>query len=346
MTSDTPDLSRPCAECQHANASNARFCNQCGSRLIESLSPIAPDFKRLTVLFGDLVGSVELSSQLDPEDWHTLLGAYQQAAGDAIRRHRGHVAQLLADEGVFDGGLKYRSMVLPDIFIDQASPEAMYRIAGMDAARIEAKVLEVLGIASDLATARSVLSALNPALILLDVYLPDGSGLTVTHQVAALDAVVEPPAKDRRPVAAPQGQAGLAQCTLGTAGVELDQHRLGRAGFGADLIDDLLRILAQFGQCWALRRLRVAGQALDQGFEGLAGGLSTGFCALALERLTHLIKPGDGFGLRGDSHQGKATCCQIIKKTHEGFLSSRASSHKLQAARKKQAEHPPAMPGA
>ena len=59
-----------------------------------------------------------------------------------------HVAQLLADEGVFDGGLKYRSMVLPDIFIDQASPEAMYRIAGMDAARIEAKVLEVLGIAS------------------------------------------------------------------------------------------------------------------------------------------------------------------------------------------------------
>ncbi|VDC23332.1 1-deoxy-D-xylulose-5-phosphate synthase [Pseudogemmobacter humi] len=59
-----------------------------------------------------------------------------------------HVAQLLADEGVFDRGLKFRSMVLPDIFIDQASPEAMYRIAGMDAAQIAAKVLEVLGIAT------------------------------------------------------------------------------------------------------------------------------------------------------------------------------------------------------
>jgi 1-deoxy-D-xylulose-5-phosphate synthase len=58
-----------------------------------------------------------------------------------------HVAQLLADEGVFDRGLKYRSMVLPDIFIDQASPEAMYRVAGMDAAQIEAKVLHVLGVA-------------------------------------------------------------------------------------------------------------------------------------------------------------------------------------------------------
>ena len=52
-----------------------------------------------------------------------------------------HVAQLLADEGVFDAGLKYRSMVLPDIFIDQASPADMYAVAGMNAEHIEAKVL-------------------------------------------------------------------------------------------------------------------------------------------------------------------------------------------------------------
>ncbi|MCE8522855.1 1-deoxy-D-xylulose-5-phosphate synthase [Ruegeria pomeroyi] len=58
-----------------------------------------------------------------------------------------HVAQLLADEGVFDHGLKFRSMVLPDTFIDQSSPEDMYAIAGMNAPQIEAKVLEVLGVA-------------------------------------------------------------------------------------------------------------------------------------------------------------------------------------------------------
>ncbi|WP_395542655.1 1-deoxy-D-xylulose-5-phosphate synthase [Neotabrizicola sp. sgz301269] len=58
------------------------------------------------------------------------------------------VAQLLADAGIFDRGYKFRSMVLPDIFIDQASPEAMYRVAGMDAPQIEAKVLEILGIAT------------------------------------------------------------------------------------------------------------------------------------------------------------------------------------------------------
>jgi 1-deoxy-D-xylulose-5-phosphate synthase len=57
-----------------------------------------------------------------------------------------HVAQLLADEGIFDRGLKFRSMVLPDIFIDQASPERMYQVAGMDAAQIEDKVLATLGV--------------------------------------------------------------------------------------------------------------------------------------------------------------------------------------------------------
>jgi len=58
------------------------------------------------------------------------------------------VAQLLSDAGIFDRGYKFRSMVLPDIFIDQASPEAMYRVAGMEAPQIEAKVLEILGIAT------------------------------------------------------------------------------------------------------------------------------------------------------------------------------------------------------
>ncbi|HSG36769.1 MAG TPA: 1-deoxy-D-xylulose-5-phosphate synthase [Paracoccaceae bacterium] len=66
----------------------------------------------------------------------------------AIGGFGSHVAQLLAEHGIFDTGLKYRSMVLPDIFIDQASPKAMYDIAGLNAKDIEAKVLSVLGVAS------------------------------------------------------------------------------------------------------------------------------------------------------------------------------------------------------
>jgi 1-deoxy-D-xylulose-5-phosphate synthase len=57
-----------------------------------------------------------------------------------------HVAQLLSDEGVFDRGLRFRSMVLPDTFVDHSSPEDMYAMAGLNAADIEAKVLEVLGV--------------------------------------------------------------------------------------------------------------------------------------------------------------------------------------------------------
>ncbi|UWR22574.1 1-deoxy-D-xylulose-5-phosphate synthase [Sulfitobacter sp. S190] len=66
----------------------------------------------------------------------------------AIGGFGSHVAQLLADEGVFDTGLKYRSMVLPDTFIDQANPADMYAVAGMNAEQIVARVLDTLGIAS------------------------------------------------------------------------------------------------------------------------------------------------------------------------------------------------------
>ena len=58
-----------------------------------------------------------------------------------------HVAQLLAEEGAFDAGLKFRSMVLPDWFIDQGSPAEMYAEAGLEAADIVTKVLDVLGVA-------------------------------------------------------------------------------------------------------------------------------------------------------------------------------------------------------
>ena len=55
-----------------------------------------------------------------------------------------HVMKLLSDRGVLDTGLKLRSMFLPDIFIDQDSPEKMYEIAGLDSLSIISKVEETL----------------------------------------------------------------------------------------------------------------------------------------------------------------------------------------------------------
>jgi 1-deoxy-D-xylulose-5-phosphate synthase len=55
------------------------------------------------------------------------------------------VLQALAERGVLDNGLKVRAMVLPDMFIDQDSPAAMYAKAGLDAKGIVTKAFEALG---------------------------------------------------------------------------------------------------------------------------------------------------------------------------------------------------------
>jgi len=55
-----------------------------------------------------------------------------------------HVMQFLSNRGVFDRGLKFRSMILPDLFIDQDTPEKMYEKAGLDSLSIANKIEETL----------------------------------------------------------------------------------------------------------------------------------------------------------------------------------------------------------
>ena len=55
-----------------------------------------------------------------------------------------HVKNLLAEKGLIDKGLKFRSMTLPDKFIDQDSPKNMYEAAGLNAPQISKKILEIL----------------------------------------------------------------------------------------------------------------------------------------------------------------------------------------------------------
>ena len=56
-----------------------------------------------------------------------------------------HVLQMLAEHGMLDRGLKVRTMVLPDEFLDHDSPNAMYARAGLDAKGIVVKAFEALG---------------------------------------------------------------------------------------------------------------------------------------------------------------------------------------------------------
>jgi 1-deoxy-D-xylulose-5-phosphate synthase len=56
-----------------------------------------------------------------------------------------YVLQALADHGMLDAGLKVRTMILPDVFLDHDSPNVMYAKAGLDAKGIVAKAFEALG---------------------------------------------------------------------------------------------------------------------------------------------------------------------------------------------------------
>ena len=55
-----------------------------------------------------------------------------------------HVTKLLSDREFFDKGLKFRSMILPDKFLDQDTPEEMYKTAGLDCDSIVQKVENIL----------------------------------------------------------------------------------------------------------------------------------------------------------------------------------------------------------
>src|SRR5580704_569205 len=66
----------------------------CTKRVI---SPISQLYSHLTVFFCDLVGSTEVASHLDPEEWREVVAGYHRAEAQKIERFGGHVAQYLGD---------------------------------------------------------------------------------------------------------------------------------------------------------------------------------------------------------------------------------------------------------
>jgi len=68
---------------------------------VHPAAPVRPapeaERRQLTVLFCDLVGSTQLSGQLDPEDLRAVVRAYQESAAEVIQRYEGHIAQYLGD---------------------------------------------------------------------------------------------------------------------------------------------------------------------------------------------------------------------------------------------------------
>ncbi len=94
-------LARTCRACHAGNAPTARFCNACGAGLAESSSMVRraeqAERRQLTVVFCDLVSYTELAARIDPEDLREVVAAFQEAATAAVVAHDGHVAQHLGD---------------------------------------------------------------------------------------------------------------------------------------------------------------------------------------------------------------------------------------------------------
>jgi len=95
-------LNRRCPRCAFENGPQARFCNQCGTALDPTADPepregAAGERRHLTVLFCDLVGSTKIAAQVDPEEWRETVAAYHRTAADAIGQFGGHVAKYLGD---------------------------------------------------------------------------------------------------------------------------------------------------------------------------------------------------------------------------------------------------------
>ena len=102
-------LAARCGGCGADVAPSARFCSQCGAAVSPSAaaSAAAPrtatadaaliERRQLTVMFCDLVGSVQLSHALDPEDLRDVVRDYRDACSAVVARYGGTTAQFQGD---------------------------------------------------------------------------------------------------------------------------------------------------------------------------------------------------------------------------------------------------------
>src|SRR5436309_2972353 len=107
-----------CQSCGHENPAGARFCNDCGAHLaaptitpeprsytpphlvekiLASQSALRGERKLVTVLFADVVRSMELAERVDPEEWHRLLDRLFRILAGGVHRYEGTINQYTGD---------------------------------------------------------------------------------------------------------------------------------------------------------------------------------------------------------------------------------------------------------
>jgi class 3 adenylate cyclase len=97
---DTVDVASVCASCGFENPEGARFCNQCGSKLVD-LRGQGAERRHVTVGFSDLSGFTAMSEHLDPEDVQGVMREIFARATETVERYGGRVDKLLGDAVMF-----------------------------------------------------------------------------------------------------------------------------------------------------------------------------------------------------------------------------------------------------
>ena len=116
-------LATLCAACGASNKPGVKFCGGCGAPLkvesrrsrVESFAPVSSpcehdsrtrdttegERRQLTVLFSDLVGSTELSTQLDPEEWRDRVAQYHRVTAETVEKFGGQIGRASCRERVY-----------------------------------------------------------------------------------------------------------------------------------------------------------------------------------------------------------------------------------------------------
>lgn len=92
-----------CGECDNERLKGHKFCSNCGAKLAPAKKTRAlaeAERRQITVLFYDLVGSTQLSTSVDPEDFREAISNFHAVASEAVRPFDAFVGAHVGDGGI------------------------------------------------------------------------------------------------------------------------------------------------------------------------------------------------------------------------------------------------------
>ena len=84
-----------CTSCGTAPREAARFCDACGAPIASH--PVSAEYKQVTVLFADVVQSMDIAATLDPERLRDIMSAVFNGSATIVQRYGGTVDKFTGD---------------------------------------------------------------------------------------------------------------------------------------------------------------------------------------------------------------------------------------------------------